>query len=140
MDLVWFWYGFGTATGSLPDALKLGFLGQVMAMDRKRGKTEERAHSELLIELAQMEIWMQQFRLKEAFIPEDWGELEETAPVAPAKTKITIALDSRVVRWFRAMGRGYQGRINAVLRSYMLALISREVESRTERDWKGDPI
>lgn len=35
------------------------------------------------------------------------------------KDSITIRLDHDLVEWFRGMGRGYQTRINAVLRSYM---------------------
>ena len=37
------------------------------------------------------------------------------------KVPITIRLDDDVLRWFRSMGRGYQTRINAVLRTYMEA-------------------
>ena len=37
------------------------------------------------------------------------------------KVPITIRLDDDVLRWFRGMGRGYQTRINAVLRTYMEA-------------------
>jgi len=37
------------------------------------------------------------------------------------KESITLRLDQDVLAWFRAMGRGYQTRINAVLKSYMEA-------------------
>lgn len=37
------------------------------------------------------------------------------------KVPITIRLDDDVLRWFRSMGKGYQTRINAVLRTYMEA-------------------
>jgi len=39
----------------------------------------------------------------------------------PAKKQVTIRLDEDVLRWFRAQGRGYQTRINALLRAYMEA-------------------
>jgi uncharacterized protein (DUF4415 family) len=42
--------------------------------------------------------------------------------VAPAKEAISIKLDRDVLAFFRKQGRGYQTRINAVLRSYMCAL------------------
>jgi hypothetical protein len=45
-----------------------------------------------------------------------------------------------MVAWFRALGRGYQPRMNAVLRAYMHAVISKEVERAGDRDWKGDVI
>lgn len=37
------------------------------------------------------------------------------------KKPITIRLDADVLEWFQAEGRGYQTRINAVLRSYVEA-------------------
>ena len=37
------------------------------------------------------------------------------------KASITVRLDSDVLDWFRNQGRGYQTRINAVLRTYMEA-------------------
>ena len=40
----------------------------------------------------------------------------------PAKKKsVTVRLDSDVLEWFRKQGKGYQTRINAVLRTYMEA-------------------
>jgi uncharacterized protein (DUF4415 family) len=35
------------------------------------------------------------------------------------KSALSIRLDPSVVKWFRKKGRGYQTRINAVLRSYV---------------------
>ena len=35
------------------------------------------------------------------------------------KASITVRLDSDVLKWFRNQGKGYQTRINAVLRTYM---------------------
>ncbi|MEO0913857.1 MAG: BrnA antitoxin family protein [Pseudomonadota bacterium] len=109
-------------------------------MAAKRTKAEERAHSELLIELAEMDLWMHQFRLKEGFIPEGWEDMEERAPVTEPKTKVTISIDTKVLRWFKGLGRGYQARVNAVLRTYMLSILSKEVQSRADRDWKGEPL
>ena len=37
------------------------------------------------------------------------------------KAALSIRLDPGVVAWFRKQGRGYQTRINAVLRSYVEA-------------------
>ena len=37
------------------------------------------------------------------------------------KSALSIRLDPGVVAWFRRQGRGYQTRINAVLRSYVEA-------------------
>jgi len=37
------------------------------------------------------------------------------------KEQITIRVDSDVLNWFRSHGKGYQTRINALLRAYMEA-------------------
>lgn len=39
----------------------------------------------------------------------------------PSKTLLSLRIDSVVVDWFRAQGNGYQSRMNALLRAYMLA-------------------
>jgi len=36
-----------------------------------------------------------------------------------AKTPVNLRLDEDVIAWFRRQGRGYQSRINAVLRAYV---------------------
>ena len=38
-----------------------------------------------------------------------------------SKETMTIRIDADVLEWFRKQGRGYQTRINAILRSYMRA-------------------
>jgi uncharacterized protein (DUF4415 family) len=37
----------------------------------------------------------------------------------PIKKQLTIRLDSDVIAWLKAQGRGYQTRINSILRSMM---------------------
>ena len=37
---------------------------------------------------------------------------------AEPKAQITIRVDREVLDWFRAQGKGYQSRMNAVLRAY----------------------
>jgi uncharacterized protein (DUF4415 family) len=41
-------------------------------------------------------------------------------PVAP-KRQVTLRLDADVLEWFKHQGKGYQTRINALLRAYMEA-------------------
>jgi uncharacterized protein (DUF4415 family) len=36
------------------------------------------------------------------------------------KEQITMRLDAEVLEWFRSQGKGYQTRMNAVLKAYML--------------------
>ena len=42
-----------------------------------------------------------------------------TAPWPPAKSQLTIRLDTDVLNWLKANGRGYQTRINRILRAAM---------------------
>ena len=53
-------------------------------------------------------------------IPELDEEFWKNAVIEyPEKKKpITLRLDARVLEWFKSTGRGYQTRINAILRSY----------------------
>lgn len=49
----------------------------------------------------------------------DWAEAVIGLPVM--KTPVNAKFDVDVVDWFKAQGRGYQTRMNAVLRRYMEA-------------------
>lgn len=46
----------------------------------------------------------------------DWASAKIPLPVRKEHT--TLRLDADMLAWFRAQGRGYQTKINAVLRSY----------------------
>ncbi|MEA3352076.1 MAG: BrnA antitoxin family protein [Chloroflexota bacterium] len=45
--------------------------------------------------------------------------------VPEAKPMISIRMDPVVLKWFRSQGKGYQTRINAVLRMYMESQIAK---------------
>ncbi len=47
-----------------------------------------------------------------------WANAELLMPVP--KQAISIRLDEDVLAWFKATGPGYQSRMNAVLRAYMV--------------------
>jgi len=108
--------------------------------DRMRTNAQERAHVRLMIELDRQERDIADARLRRALIPPEWGGLESAAPTRPRRRKVTLALDEEVARWFKGLGDGWHGRINAVLRTYMLALISKEVLAEGDRDRHGNEI
>jgi uncharacterized protein (DUF4415 family) len=56
-------------------------------------------------------------------IPElDEAFFEKALIVLPqSKASVSIRLDQEVLDWFKAQGKGYQTRINALLRAYMEA-------------------
>jgi uncharacterized protein (DUF4415 family) len=49
----------------------------------------------------------------------DWAEARVVRP--EAREPVTLRLDRDVLAWFRRQGRGYQRRINAVLRAFVAA-------------------
>ena len=53
-------------------------------------------------------------------IPELDDEFFKNAEIhLPEKQPVTIRLDTDVLLWFKKQGKGYQTRINKLLRSYM---------------------
>ena len=48
-----------------------------------------------------------------------WKEAKLVMP--ETKKKVTIRLDNEVIDWFKSHGKGYQTKINAVLKSYIQA-------------------
>ncbi len=51
-------------------------------------------------------------------------------PTRPRKVQVSLRLDKDVAGWFWQQGQGYQSRINAVLRAFMLAKRAEAVISR----------
>ena len=49
---------------------------------------------------------------------EFWASARVVVP-SPGKTSVHLRLDSDVLDWFKAQGRGHLTHMNAVLRSYM---------------------
>ncbi|MBK2124968.1 BrnA antitoxin family protein [Fangia hongkongensis] len=45
----------------------------------------------------------------------DWAKFK---PFTNTKKSVTIRLDSDIIEYFKSMGKGYQTKINAVLREY----------------------
>jgi uncharacterized protein (DUF4415 family) len=68
-------------------------------------------------------------------IPPISDEFWEKAVLIPpeGKERLTLRLDNFVIDYFKRRGRGYQSRINAVLRSYVHAQLRAEAEERGRR-------
>lgn len=108
--------------------------------ERKRTKAEERAYAAAMTELYDLEIWQAQRKLRDKHVPAEWHTLAKDTPTRPKKERVTAAYDADMVKWYRSLGHGYQARMNKVLRTYMLLVISKEIASAGDLDWKGDPI
>lgn len=52
-----------------------------------------------------------------------WVQAVRNPLYKPTKTSTTVRIDSDVLSWLRSQGKGYQSRINAILRKEMLASI-----------------
>ena len=84
---------------------------------------------QLQAELSEMS-W--QMRAREA-LPKGWGSVEDENPVRPAKVKMTLRLDEDVAIFYRWQGEGYQARINAILRMFMLSRLGIDPEDDARR-------
>jgi len=88
--------------------------------------TQRASYHHLAETLTDLERALQEGLTGGGFIPEDWRDIAQRAP-EPRRVKMSIRFDEDVVKFFRLMGVGYQGRINQVLRAFMLARLARVV-------------
>ena len=72
-------------------------------------------------------------------IPPLDDEFFEKATVAwpPTKQQLTIRLDTDVLKWLKAYGRGYQTRINRILRAAMESQGPRRSRSPSPKKTRG---
>jgi uncharacterized protein (DUF4415 family) len=54
---------------------------------------------------------------------EQWKNAERGTFYRPVKRQITARVDADVLEWLKGQGKGYQSRINAILRREMLAAV-----------------
>tara|TARA_R110000787_G_scaffold42970_4_gene105275 strand:- start:295 stop:663 length:369 start_codon:yes stop_codon:yes gene_type:complete len=52
-------------------------------------------------------------------VPEAWHSIEQDIDCEEPKVKVTLYLDRSVARCFKAMGKGYQARINRLLQTWL---------------------
>ena len=55
---------------------------------------------------------------------EQWENAIRGGHYRPIKKQVTARVDADVLAWLKAQGKGYQSRINAILRREMLAAMS----------------
>ena len=59
-----------------------------------------------------------------------WSDAEVLFPTK--KTHVSIRLDDDIISWFKQFGRGYQTKINAVLRFYISNTQKKQSKSRSK--------
>ena len=69
-------------------------------------------------------------------MPKEWDEVwQDIDRRDPKKVPVTIRLDADVVKFFKAMGEGYQPRINRVLRAFMHYRLAGMIEGPDTTDY-----
>jgi len=69
-------------------------------------------------------------------VPQEWDEIwEDIDRRDPKRMRVTIRLDADVVKFFKAMGEGYQPRINRVLRAFMHYRLAGIIEGPDTTDY-----
>jgi uncharacterized protein (DUF4415 family) len=86
---------------------------------RKVARGESKTDWKRVKAMSRTEVERRAYR-DEGPLPDDW-ESKVIVGLPPAKQDIHIRLDGDILEWFKARGRGYQTRINAVLRAFVQA-------------------
>jgi len=66
--------------------------------------------------------------------PEAWDTLEADIDVEEKKVRVTLLLDESVSKFYRAMGKGYQARINRVLATFAQMRIAEVRRAEAEQE------
>ena len=98
-----------------------------MPAARQPTKTERIHHSHMIDLMRQVEWDLATQTRAGTQIPDDWHLIGNTR-YPDRKVRITLRVEESVVKFFRAMGQGYQTRMNDVLASFVHARLARFVE------------
>lgn len=98
-----------------------------MPAARQPTKTERIHHSHMIDVMRQVEWDLAERTRAGTRIPDAWHEIA-TARCPDRKTRVTLRVEESVVKFFRAMGPGYQTRMNDVLASFVHARLARFVK------------
>ena len=92
---------------------------------RRLTQTERRALERMRRHIEPLQnLGMDKWDVKLA-VPEAWAVLHEDFEPREKKVKLTIRVDESVAKFYRALGTGYQARMNAVLSTYAQMQIAR---------------
>lgn len=95
--------------------------------------TRQTAHTDMMHTLENHQLEMM-FQWLDKSLPDDWNGMDTWHPVRRHKTRVTLRLDSDMVRWFRKLGPGYGQRVNDVLRVYYTALLAGHIKAHYDDD------
>jgi uncharacterized protein (DUF4415 family) len=100
-------------------------------------RQRERRYVELLDTMDEQKAEISRQLLTAQVVPQEWLRLHREAPTARKRKKVTIGYDEDVVAFYRSLGRGYQRRMNAILRAYMNAILTDAIRTGPSEDWRG---
>ena len=87
------------------------------------------AQSQLMQQLEELQTSMRDNWLEDS-LPDDWQGMEHWYPSRRPTTRVTIRLDTEMVRWFRkTFGHGYGQRMNLILGIYWAGLLSGTIKA-----------
>jgi uncharacterized protein (DUF4415 family) len=96
-------------------------------------KAQETAQANMVSELKNLQHEFYQDWMAGS-LPAIWNDIPLMHPHKPDKVKVTLTLDDDMVKWFRKLGRGYQARINSILRVYWQALLSGQIKAHWDAE------
>ena len=74
------------------------------------------------------------YRKVQAHAPAAWATLEEDIDCDEPRVKLTLRVDASVAKFYRAMGVGYQARMNRILATYAQMQIGAVYRERDEEE------
>lgn len=102
----------------------------------KRSDAQERAVFDLHRALSELEFDLHDAVEWQRHVPRQWSDLHMRG--TPPKTKVTVRIDSDIIKYLKSLGPGYQERMNNVLRAWVAAkaakMIRDEVRITRERE------
>ncbi|MEM8536477.1 MAG: BrnA antitoxin family protein [Pseudomonadota bacterium] len=109
--------------------------------DKPRMSKTQRMHARYAIDARRMiEYDLHSVAMKLRTVPEEWDEIWKDDDRRDAKrTRVTMRMDADVVKFFKAMGEGYQTRINRVLRTFMHYRLAGIIEGPDTTDYVLHP-
>lgn len=111
---------------------------QMKFVEKSPTKTERHHHYYMVDALRRFEYDMHNAIAMNGRVPPAWHDLATKRE--SEKMRLTVRLDTDVVKWFKSMGPGYQPRLNAVLRSFMHAKLMGLLQGDETLDMFRDPM
>jgi uncharacterized protein (DUF4415 family) len=95
----------------------------------------ERRHTSLMADaLRKLECDVLNTVIEAEGLPEGWATIAQEAPNVGPRDRVTMRMDRDVIRFFKAMGPGYQERICNVLRAFVHGRLAKVIDGPDTTD------